>query len=917
MAIFSTYAPPGVYVQTLTDTSVPTIIAGLRLPVFIGVGAETLKLNNFEIIRGSSATSDIRMIGEDVSDQFTGTNRTFNIIHFPIVDGNGTAFVTNDPNAVSVTVDGEPTSVINLNGELGQITLGTIPSLGSIVRVSYFFSRKDTKITDDDVSSQADGSNKTFKVNFPRIVSGNNGGISTTDPSRLSATVNGSSVVISSVDGELGLVTLSSAPDDGDIVLLTYYTNTWQDTFDFLPQDIQISKINSVGNTPGKQDYFLGSDFVIESGNKIQWGSSVSVGIGELESGEALDDTQIQGILVDNRAFFRQCSGTSNGSNKVFQLEFFPTEGTGLAKVTDDISKIQVYVGNTVASAKASGAVDVSKLVGGTRTITLKNAPSSGMKVYASFYYNNLTDDSFTVINKIASVGATAGSYEISSTNFGQLFDANFDISSSMVAAANFSIEGISFPGDVEDTQTIPKASVEETVTLTFTNSTTYAVTSSLGVSGSNGTGFLDQTYVDSQTGLRFTILSPDTFSYQTGDFLIIECSQTFKTGSSPTKSVPGINLVVSNSSGVGVDNTAIVNTYNKGGSEPAIGDSYYISLEYAKADYKPNVYLNFRDVISNFGDLNVENRLTLASNLAFLNGAPAVALVQVKKGTDGLQANDSDYLSAMDSLENPMDGDIRPNIMVCLTTSKPVIQYMKKHVEKVSSTRYALERTGVYGYAIGTTPESAQDFSKSLKTERLIGVYPDGAIVALTDALGREVETAVDGSFLAAALAGLACNPSFDVATPLTRKSMVGFRRLFRKLDAVSANQSATAGLTVLTENQAAIQIRQAVTTDMSNVLTREPSIVFIKDYVQQQTRFVLDPFIAEKFLSSKITDIEIALANMFKALIQGEIVTAYTGIKATPRATDPTVADVVAFYSPVFPLNWIQVNYTIRTSL
>jgi hypothetical protein len=91
----------------------------------------------------------------------------------------------------------------------------------------------------------------------------------------------------------------------------------------------------------------------------------------------------------------------------------------------------------------------------------------------------------------------------------------------------------------------------------------------------------------------------------------------------------------------------------------------------------------------------------------------------------------------------------------------------------------------------------------------------------------------------------------------------------------------------------------------------------VFIKDYVQQQTRSILDPFIAEKFLPTRITDIEISLANMFKALIQGEIVTAYTGIKATPRASDPTVADVVAFYSPVFPLNWIQVNYTIRTSL
>lgn len=139
----------------------------------------------------------------------------------------------------------------------------------------------------------------------------------------------------------------------------------------------------------------------------------------------------------------------------------------------------------------------------------------------------------------------------------------------------------------------------------------------------------------------------------------------------------------------------------------------------------------------------------------------------------------------------------------------------------------------------------------------------------------------------------------------------------MFRKLDAVQSNQTAVAGLTVLTENQASIQIRQAITTDPSNILTREPSVVFIKDEIQQLTRTTLDPFIAEKFLPGRLTDIEIALSNMFKAQIQAEKITAFTGIKATPRATDPTVADVVAFYSPVFPLNWIQVTYTLRTQL
>lgn len=918
MAIFATYAPPGVYVTTLEDVTEPTLTAGIRLPVFVGVGTETLNLSNFEIIRGSSATADIQMIGENESNQFNGLNRQFQVRFYPIVDGNGTASVTNDPNSVKVEVDGQPVQVVAVDGMSGKVTLGIIPEIGSNVTSSYYFARTDTKITDENLSNQADGTNAVFKVQYSRIVSGNNGGVTTTDPSLVSVTVNGSPASIKAVNGADRLITLAAAPAAGATVLATYYTNSWQDTWDYLPQDITITNVDSVGNSPGGKDYFQGTDFVVETtNNTIQWGTAFSIHAGLANTGVPFDTTQISGTLVDNHYYMRPVSGLVDGTNKTFYLETVPVDGTGVGAGTDRLDLVSIYVGTTVASALAAGPVATKEITYGTKQVVLKNAPAVGHNVYASYYYNLLTTDTFTLACTLPSVMLTPGTYTVSSATFGPMMFGKFNVGASLVAAPAFSTEGITFPNGIEDTQTVPKYSVAETVSLTFVSSNRYVVTSSLLSGGSAGSGWLNQTYVDSTTGLRFTVMDPVSFSYQSGDVLVLNVGPSFTTGATPVRSVPGYRLSVSDTNGVAIGSTGLLNTYRLSGNEPTVGDSYFVDLQYEKTDFTPQVYTSSKAVQTAFGDLTVDNALSLASYLAFLNGCPAIAAVQVRVGSDGLTAPDSAYFAAFDSLETPMPGDISPNFLVPLTTSVPVIQYQKKHCEKVSTARYALERTGIYGYAVGTTPENAQALAKSLKTERMMGVYPDGAVMTLTDAFGKQSQFTVDGSYLAAATAGLACNPAFDVATPLTRKGMVGFDRLFRTLDAVQSNQSATAGLTVLVAKQSSIVIRQALTTDQSTVLSKEPTIVFIKDYVQQQTRQVLDGFIGQKFLAQRLTDIEIALTNMFKALIQAEIIVAYNGIKAIPDPLDPSQADVVAHYSPVFPLNWIQVKYTISSSL
>jgi len=132
-----------------------------------------------------------------------------------------------------------------------------------------------------------------------------------------------------------------------------------------------------------------------------------------------------------------------------------------------------------------------------------------------------------------------------------------------------------------------------------------------------------------------------------------------------------------------------------------------------------------------------------------------------------------------------------------------------------------------------------------------------------------------------------------------------------------VEKNQTAVKGISVIEQAGAILKVRHGLTTDMSNVLTKTPTVVTIADEVQRQARATLDRFIGVKFLNGVTSQIESQLALTLKNLVQLQIIAAYTGVTANTAEDDPTVAEVEAFYQPVFPLLYIVVTFNLRSSL
>jgi len=144
----------------------------------------------------------------------------------------------------------------------------------------------------------------------------------------------------------------------------------------------------------------------------------------------------------------------------------------------------------------------------------------------------------------------------------------------------------------------------------------------SLFNSGTGQDGTVGQTYRDAVTGLTFTVLEREGGgNYPDGESFTFEVRAVATTDSNiPTKVLPGVELLVTNTSGIGAGDTAIVETYERGGNEPANGDVYYVTYNYTKQDFSTKLFTKFSAIEAEYGTNGSENPVTLASFLAVIS---------------------------------------------------------------------------------------------------------------------------------------------------------------------------------------------------------------------------------------------------------------------------------------------------------
>lgn len=438
---------------------------------------------------------------------------------------------------------------------------------------------------------------------------------------------------------------------------------------------------------------------------------------------------------------------------------------------------------------------------------------------------------------------------------------------------------------------------------------------------GTGSDGVVGQTYVDSVTGLTFTILEREGgLDYPVGANaqLLFVVSTTLTTNANiPSYVLPGVSLTVSNTLDTQVGDIALVETFNKAGKEPTSGQVYYVDFTRTRSLFNTRTFTSLADVVATYGELSPSNSLSLGAYLAFANGATAIACKQIPLEAGESILTEDQVVASLQDLEGEIVAGLSPSVIIPLyPATSAILSAISNHCDIQSSLRYRSERRSVVGVRAGTQPREVQTLAQATGNSRVCLVYPDLANISFVDAQGTTQTFLVGGEFIAVAVALATSNESIDSATPWTGRSINGFASLGRTLDEVDANSTANAGVTVIHQQASGIKVRHGLTTNMTSLLTKTPTVIQIADDVQVRSRNLLSRYVGVKFVPQVVQQIEARLNAFFKQLVRDQIISTYTGLSVSRDENDPTQLNVEVFYKPVYPLLYIQFTFVVQGS-
>ena len=243
-------------------------------------------------------------------------------------------------------------------------------------------------------------------------------------------------------------------------------------------------------------------------------------------------------------------------------------------------------------------------------------------------------------------------------------------------------------------------------------------------------------------TGFTITILPREGgIAYPTGAdaTLTFNVSTSIKTNANiPQYAIPGVSLVVSNTLDTAIGDNALVETFYKGGKEPTIGQTYYIDFTRDRSSFNTRTFTNLADVVRTYGEISLENTLSMGAFLAFSNGATALACKQIQLDTGVVQPSEDQMVTALQEIEGEIVPGLSPSVIVPLMpASTALLSAISNHCDVQSSLRYRSERRAVLGCAVGTQPRDAQALAQATGNSRVCLIYPDIANIRFTDSQG------------------------------------------------------------------------------------------------------------------------------------------------------------------------------------
>lgn len=241
-----------------------------------------------------------------------------------------------------------------------------------------------------------------------------------------------------------------------------------------------------------------------------------------------------------------------------------------------------------------------------------------------------------------------------------------------------------------------------------------------------------------------------------------------------------------------------------------------------------------------------------------------------------------------------------------------------RNHVELMSSILNRRERIAFLG--------SYQGFDFNAAIDSVTGIdanfgtsFRTSFFIPSTDGLARKIvngeTTTIDGQFIAAAGAGFLAGLEY-LPEPLTKKTLIGFTvDRSKKFTREQIRILLAEGALVVKPLVAGGEVVQALTTvNSGNAVEEEISVVRIRDFTAQVSREILENrFVGGVIDARTIPNVITATDGILRALQGQAIITDFANVTARQDTVEPRQVDVSFDIQPVFPLNWIRIDFSI----